>query len=143
MLGYGAIASAYAARLYEMDVIEAGIESNQQNYTRFLVLQKKNGKGKEVTSAERASLCFNTPHEVGSLSRVLSVLSYYNINLTKIQSLPIIGCEWEYLFHIDLEFSDFGRYLQSVEAIKPLTINLEILGHYLKGKNYYENIAIL
>jgi prephenate dehydratase len=141
MLGYGAIASEYSAKIYDMEILAAGIESNKQNYTRFLVLQKKN-QGIKLVSPEKVSLCFNTPHEVGSLSKVLSVLSYYNINLTKIQSLPILGCEWEYLFYIDLEFADYNRYLQSVEAIRPLTENLKILGEYTKGKKHYENISV-
>ena len=66
----------------------------------------------------------------GSLSQVLSILSFYKMNLTKIQSLPIIGREWEYLFYVDLTFDDYLRYRQALDAITPLTKELKILGEY-------------
>jgi prephenate dehydratase len=74
------------------------------------------------------------PHTEGSLSRVLTILSFYGINLTRIQSLPIIGHEWEYQFYIDLTFSDYERYRQAIDAILPLTGNLKILGEYREDK---------
>ena len=83
----------------------------------------------------KSSLVFVLPHSEGSLSGVLSVLSFYNINLTRIQSLPILGREWEYQFYIDLTFTDYNRYKQSIDAIMPLVANLKILGEYSKGKN--------
>ncbi|MDR0843637.1 MAG: prephenate dehydratase, partial [Tannerella sp.] len=61
-------------------------------------------------------------------------LSFYDMNLTKIQSLPIIGREWEYLFYIDLTYADYTRYRQSLDAIIPLTKDLKILGEYAEGK---------
>ena len=79
-------------------------------------------------------MVFTLPHTEGSLSQVLSILSFYRINLTKIQSLPIIGREWEYLFYIDLTFTDFTRYKQALDAIRPLTKDLKILGEYAEGK---------
>ena len=75
------------------------------------------------------------PHSEGSLSQVLSILSFYNINLTKIQSLPIIGREWEYQFYVDVAFNDYLRYKQSIAAITPLTKELKILGEYAEGKS--------
>ena len=78
---------------------------------------------------------FALPHEEGCLSQVLSILSFYKINLTKIQSLPIIGHEWEYLFYVDITFDDYIRYKQSVEAIRPLTKELKVLGEYKDDKN--------
>ena len=80
-------------------------------------------------------MVFTLPHTEGSLSQVLSILSFYRINLTKIQSLPIIGREWEYLFYIDLTFTDFTRYKQALDAIRPLTKDLKILGEYADGKS--------
>ena len=82
----------------------------------------------------KASLVFTLPHEEGSLAKVLSILSYYNMNLTKIQSLPIVGREWEYQFYVDLSFDQFLRYKQSLDAIIPLTKDLQILGEYEEGK---------
>ena len=68
--------------------------------------------------------------EEGSLSKVLTILSFYDINLTKIQSLPIIGHEWEYLFYVDLTFDNFTRYRQAIDAITPLVKSIKILGEY-------------
>ena len=76
---------------------------------------------------------FNVPHEEGSLSKVLTILSFYDINLTKIQSLPIIGHEWEYLFYVDVTYDNITRYHQSIDAIIPLTSEMKILGEY-KGE---------
>ena len=82
----------------------------------------------------KSSLVFVLPHKEGSLSQVLSVLSYYDVNLTRIQSLPVIGSEWEYQFYIDLTFDDYNRYKQSLDAIVPLIRGLKILGEYREEK---------
>jgi prephenate dehydratase len=74
------------------------------------------------------------PHLQGKLSHVLSVLSIYGMNLTKIQSLPIVGREWEYLFYTDLVFDNYSIYLKAIEAIKPITENLRVLGEYRQGQ---------
>ena len=81
----------------------------------------------------KASVVFTLPHSEGSLSKVLSVFSFYGINLTKIQSLPIIGREWEYQFYVDFKFDDLERYKQSLAAIKPLINELKTLGEYPEG----------
>jgi prephenate dehydratase len=75
-------------------------------------------------------LVFSLSHEEGSLSKVLTILSFYDINLTKIQSLPIIGQEWEYLFYVDVTFNNLIRYRQAVDAITPLVKGIKILGEY-------------
>ena len=82
----------------------------------------------------KSSLVFSLPHEEGSLSQVLSILSFYKINMTKIQSLPIIGHEWEYLFYVDVTYDNLTRYRQSIDAIAPLTKELKILGEYQNGR---------
>ncbi len=81
----------------------------------------------------KASVVFTLPHSEGSLSKVLSVFSFFDINLTKIQSLPIIGREWEYQFYVDFKFADLERYKQSLAAIKPLINELKTLGEYPEG----------
>jgi prephenate dehydratase len=81
----------------------------------------------------KASVVFTLPHAEGSLSKVLSVFSFYGINLTKIQSLPIIGREWEYQFYVDFQFADLERYKQCVMAIKPLIKEFRTLGEYAEG----------
>ena len=78
---------------------------------------------------------FTLPHDKGALSKVLTILSFYDINLTKIQSMPILGREWEYRFYIDLEFDSYSRYRQAVDAVRPLTNDLRILGEYNACKN--------
>ena len=135
--GVAAICSSYAAELYNLEVLASGIETNKRNFTRFLVLAQEQmlAELQKNNNIDKSSLVFVLPHSEGSLSRVLSVLSFYGINLTRIQSLPIIGREWEYQFYIDLTFSDYHRYKQSIEAIMPLVADLKILGEYSKGKN--------
>ncbi|SFF04761.1 prephenate dehydratase [Thermophagus xiamenensis] len=132
--GIGAIAPSLAAKLYNLEIIERGIETNKHNYTRFLILGRENKAEKEALLAQnrinKSSLVFSLPHEEGSLSKVLTILAFYNINLTKIQSLPVVGIEWEYLFYIDIMFNDYERYLQSLDAIRPLCKKLRILGEY-------------
>lgn len=136
MRGHAAICSKSAAPLYGMKILEEGIETNKHNFTRFLVFcnPQRANLLRDIRKANKASLVFSLPHEEGSLSQVLSILSFYKLNLTKIQSLPIIGKEWQYLFYIDLAFHDYTRYSQSIDAITPLTQELKILGEYQDGK---------
>ena len=83
--------------------------------------------GKKI---DKASLVFTLPHTQGSLAKILTIFSFYDINLSKIQSIPIIGREWEYRFFINLTFDDYTRYRQSIEAVKPLITDFKILGEY-------------
>ena len=130
--GWAAICHAEAARHYGLKVLEDHIEDNKHNFTRFLVVCNPNKADllRPVSKANKASLVFSLPHDEGSLSKVLTILSFYDINLTKIQSLPVIGHEWEYLFYVDVTYSDIVRYRQSIDAIIPLTKELKILGEY-------------
>lgn len=136
MHGHAAIGSAALADLYGLKVLEQGIETNKHNFTRFLVVAQPSRANllRNILQTDKASIVFSLPHEEGSLSQVLSVLSYYKLNLTKIQSLPIIGHEWEYLFYVDVQFRDYTRYTQGIDAIRPLTSNLKILGEYQEWK---------
>lgn len=133
--GIGAISSSQAAEKYGLEVMYPSIEDNKMNYTRFLILTDKD---EEITFDEpvnKASMQFALAHEIGSLAKILSIFSYFNINLTKIQSLPIVGKEWEYFFYVDVEFSDYKIYQHALESVKPFTSELSILGEYLKGKS--------
>ena len=136
--GHAAICSKSAAPLYDMKVLEEGIETNKHNFTRFLVVADpwKADELRDRSHINKATIVFSLPHCEGSLSQVLSIFSFYNINLTKIQSLPIIGREWEYLFYVDVAFADYLRYKQSIDAITPLTKELQILGEYGEGKSH-------
>lgn len=137
--GHAAICSAAAAKMYGMKVLQEGIETNKHNFTRFLVVadawQADDIRRQRRTEVDKSSMVFTLPHEEGSLSQVLSILSFYRINLTKIQSLPIIGREWEYQFYVDVVFDDLLRYKQSIVAIGPLTKELKILGEYEDAKS--------
>ncbi|MDR1091440.1 MAG: prephenate dehydratase [Prevotella sp.] len=131
-----AICSVKAAEIYGLDILARGIETNKHNFTRFLIFGNK-WIVEEIQQNEvlnKSSIVFALPHTEGSLSKVLSVLSFYGINLTKIQSLPIIGREWEYQFYIDVKFSDMERYHQSLDAIRPLISELKLLGEYPEGR---------
>lgn len=134
--GRAAVCSRRAAEIYGLDILEAGIETNKRNFTRFLILADRYTAEQYVDPAtsNKSSIVFTTKHEEGSLSQVLSVLTFYKNNLTKIQSMPIMGHEWEYLFFIDLTFEDYLRYKQGLDAIRPLTRNLRILGEYKVGR---------
>ncbi len=130
--GWAAICNAEAAKMYGLKVLEDAIEDNKHNFTRFLIASnpQKADFLRPLEDTNKASLVFSLPHEEGSLSKVLTILSFYNINMTKIQSLPIIGHEWEYMFYVDVTYSNLTRYRQSIDAITPLTKELRILGEY-------------
>lgn len=131
----GAIASTLAADLYGLDIIAPSIETNKKNYTRFLVLEPENNPSASE-KADKVSLCFSVEHEVGSLYKVLGVLSAYNVNLTKIQSSPMIGKEWQYLFFVDFVASKNLGWEPAIDAIRPLTTSLKILGVYPRGQQF-------
>ena len=132
LTGHAAVCGKYAAELYGLNILEEGIQTNKRNFTRFLIIADPIEapaliKGKPVN---KASLVFTLPHTHGSLSKILTIFSFYDINLSKIQSLPIIGREWEYRFYINLTFDDYTRYRQSIDAVRPLITDFKILGEY-------------
>ncbi len=130
--GHAAICGKYAAELYGLNILEEGIETNKRNFTRFLILAdpKVEQELMSTRKKDKASLVFTLPHTQGSLAKILTIFSFYDINLSKIQSIPIIGREWEYRFFINLTFDDYTRYRQSIEAVKPLITDFKILGEY-------------
>lgn len=133
--GHAAICSKKAAELNGMKILQEGIETNKHNFTRFLIVEDiQKVEELEKLDIDKASLVLTLPHETGSLSPVLSILSYYKMNLTKIQSLPIIGREWEYQFYIDISFNSITEYKAALNAINPLTKELKILGEYPESK---------
>ncbi|MCQ2178092.1 MAG: hypothetical protein MJY42_04325 [Bacteroidales bacterium] len=126
--GVGAVASGLAARQYGLEILAPGIETCKQNFTRFLVIDGTY----EVDPSEidKASLCFTLPHTPGSLAHILTILSFYGMNLTRIQSLPIPGREWQYFFYVDIKFDNQERYRQAISAVRPLIEEFRILGEY-------------
>ncbi len=130
--GRAAIASYSAAELYGLEILAEGIETNTANYTRFWILSCE--ENLQATGTNKASLSFSLEHEIGNLSQILSVLAFYKINLTKIQSLPILGKAWEYHFFIDVIFDDYVRYQKAMDSVKPLAESVVILGEYSEGE---------
>ena len=126
--GVGAVASELAAELFGLEILRPGIETYKQNFTRFLVFDDS----LEVPEDEldKASICFTLPHKPGSLAHILTILSFYDMNLTRIQSLPIPGREWQYFFYADIKFGSYQRYQQALTAVRPLIEDLDILGEY-------------
>lgn len=137
LTGHAAVCGEYAANLYGLEIIEKGIETNKRNFTRFLILADPL-MAQELTPRQellnKASLVFTLPHTNGALSKVLTIFSFYDINLSKIQSLPIVGREWEYRFYIDVTFDSYIRYHQAIQAVRPLMNDFKILGEYVEYK---------
>lgn len=136
LVGHAAICGRYAAELYGLNVLEDDIQTNKRNFTRFLVVTDpcNSTEFKNQKAVDKASIAFTLPHSQGSLSAVLVIFSFYGMNLTKIQSLPIIGREWEYRFYVNLTFNDYTRYRQSIDAVRPLISDFKILGEYAEYK---------
>lgn len=133
LVGHAAVCGDYAAELYGLEILERGIETNRRNFTRFLIVANPllaAEIGPSETTVNKASIVFTLPHTGGALSKVLTILSFYDMNLSKIQSMPIIGREWEYRFYVDLTFSSIVRYHQAIDAVRPLTNELTTLGEY-------------
>lgn len=138
LTGHAAVCGDYAAELYGLEILERGIETNRRNFTRFLILANPllvAEFGPAENEINKASIVFTLPHAGGALSKILTILSFYDMNLTKIQSMPIIGREWEYRFYVDLSFRSLVRYHQAIDAVRPLTNELTTLGEYVEFVN--------
>lgn len=127
------IASKLAAELYQLDLIAPKIQSNKNNYTRFLFIEPVKSNN-ELNDANKASINFHTDHSKGSLVKALSKIAEAGINLSKLQSVPIPEKEWKYSFHADLEFETIEQFNEVMDEIKGVTESLNVLGVYKKGK---------
>jgi prephenate dehydratase len=126
-----AIANTLAAELYGLNIIERRIESNKKNYTRFLILQKD--KTEDNKKINKASICFQVGNHVGALSKVLNIFAELNVNLTKIQSMPVLGKRNEYYFYVDMEWKDMENYDTAIRKALKYTVNFNIMGEYEKN----------
>lgn len=126
-----AIAGAFAARLFGLNMIAPDIQTQKNNYTRFWVLQKSMA---HHHTADKASMVFHTDHSKGSLARVLGKISECGVNLSKLQSFPIAGSDWKYQFHADCEFADLQQWQHLLEVIRPVTAEVMVYGVYKNGK---------
>lgn len=132
LLGIGAIASTSAAQIYELDILASSIQTNKVNATRFFILNTDTKK----TSAEidKASLRFSTDHKRGSLATILNVLSDCKMNLTKIQSMPIIEQPWQYTFFVDVTFEEIESFDKATQLLKIMANDFRVLGAYKNQK---------
>jgi prephenate dehydratase len=129
-----AIANEYAAKKFGLNILEKRIETHKKNFTRFLILTRKT---KVSIDSNKASLSFEVANEVGSLAEALMSFKANSINLTKIQSIPIIGKPSEYSIHVDVEWKKRRSYDLAVQQILRQVRNLNILGEYKKAKIEY------
>ena len=129
---YAAIAHSGAAKVYGMEIIREGIETNPNNYTRFVIIQSIDKAG--TTTLQKASIVFSTPDKPGALLHCMEKLSSQNLNLTKIESRPIHGKPWEYMFYLDVDIEKkeeaFHRALKDMEEYSD---DIRILGLYARG----------
>ncbi len=127
--GIAAIASKKAAEIYNLNIIAANIQTNPENYTRFFVL---NNKQEKVEKFNKVSLKFITKHQQGSLVEVLQIFVNHNLNLSKIQSLPIVDNPWQYAFFADVIFDDENQFHNVLKEVKQIVSEVKILGKYIK-----------
>jgi len=131
-----AIASANAAKEYGLEILHRGVESNPKNYTRFLILEKE-----EKIPAEdgKTSIVFSISHIPGALFKTLAVFTLRDINLLKIESRPLHGSPWEYIFYLDFEGTPRQSHCQkAIEHLAEIATFLRVLGAYEKGEVFEE-----
>ena len=134
----GAIGSKIGADHYGLSILSESIETNKKNYTRFLIVEKENQS--HVEGIDKSSISMTLPNHKGSLSQVLSVIAFYDVDLSKIESVPVVGEPWHYRFYIDVLFDNYDKYKSMLQAIGPLTDELQILGEYESGSKSFEQI---
>lgn len=127
--GIAAIAPAMASEMYGLKVLAPEIQTIKNNATRFIIVKTENTviPENEIT---KASLRFITDHKRGSLATVLNVMSDCHLNLTKIQSLPVIETPWKYSFFVDMTFEDYAHYTKAKSLLEIMTEEFQVLGEY-------------
>jgi prephenate dehydratase len=128
----GAIASSLAAETYKLEIIAPEIQTIKENATRFFIIT--NSENKSSVSANKASIKFITSDDTGSLAEVLTILADHNLNLSKIQSMPVIETPWKYAFFADFIFKSYADYFNAIHKVKEKVEMLQVLGEYNKGK---------
>ena len=129
----GAIASVMAADIFELDILARSIQTIKHNETRFAIVKRENSEIPE-NEINKASLKFETDHKRGSLAAILNVMSDCKLNLTKIQSLPIIETPWKYSFFVDVTFETYNDFSKAKSILKIMAQGMKILGEYKNAK---------
>lgn len=136
--GVAAVASKMASEMYDLDILEDDIQTIKNNSTRFFILKKNNDSpyhpSKLGSVKDKASVKFVTKHDAGSLAEILDIFGKHDLNLTKIQSLPIIDKPWNYAFFIDLVIDDFVLYKNALHLISKKVTQLKVLGEYHQNR---------
>lgn len=130
--GIGAIAATIASEIFGLEIIENEIQTIKENATRFVILQTEKPKNK-IQSINKASLKFRLDHKRGSLATVLNVMSDCKLNLTKIQSMPVIETPWKYSFFVDVTFDTYKDYDKAKSILQIMAEDFKILGEYKNG----------
>ena len=133
--GIAAIGSSLAAKIHGLEVIESGIETSQMNYTRFIIISR-DGEYTSLGNADKASIYLRVSHDQGSLLKVIQKIADHHINISKLQSFPVLGKINEYYFHLDLEFDHIAQYEDCIEEVKNVSHGLDELGIYKKAAIY-------
>ena len=133
LLGIGAVASIKAAEIFNLDIFSESIQTIKNNVTRFVIIQQ-NGDLVDQNKINKASLKFVLDHQRGSLAAVLNVMSDCQLNLTKIQSLPVIETPGKYAFFVDVTFDSFDTYQKARSIIQIMATEFKILGEYQNNK---------
>jgi prephenate dehydratase len=126
--GVAAIAGKQVAEKFGLKILESNIQTVKENQTRFIAIARKTLE--QTSEVNKATIKFDLNHQVGSLCGVLQLLSTFDINLTKIQSLPIIGKPWQYAFFVDVLFSDYALFTEVTTLLEKTVNELKILGTY-------------
>lgn len=129
LLGIAAIAPGLAANLYELETLATDIQNLKTNSTRFLIVTKEQGE-LDTENTNKASLRFLTEHKRGSLAAILNMMSDCRLNLTKIQSLPVIETPWKYAFFVDVTFDDYAYFQKALALIELMAEDAQVLGVY-------------
>lgn len=133
--GVAAIAGEQVAEKYGLKILDSNIQNMEDNQTRFVLIGRQGLPA--FNNANKATLKFELAHAMGSLSNTLQLFTTFNINMTKIQSLPIVGKPWQYAFFVDVLFDDVELFYEVIEVLKKAVKELKILGVY---KHNVENI---
>jgi prephenate dehydratase len=131
--GVAAIAGEQVAEEFGLKILDSNIQSMKDNKTRFVLIGRKGSE--KVNEVNKATIKFELHHEVGSLSNVLQLFSTFHINLTKIQSLPVLGSPWQYAFFIDVVFEDYKLFSEVTLMMDKIVKQFKVLGEYRDNKN--------
>jgi prephenate dehydratase len=131
LTGVAAVASRAAAARYGLDILEECIQNYKDNYTRFLIISRR--PQEDLSTANKASVNFRLHHRAGELAKILDVFRDLNINLSLIQSIPIMSKPSEFTILLDLEWNNYEDFKTAIAQVEPMTVEIKILGIYKRG----------